>query len=272
MTHTSPSKLIGNKSLSLEYFTNLRWQNGQICPSCFSNHKLYVLNDKRFKCSKCFYRFNHLSNTYLGRLYIPIEDTSHLLYLFTMDIPAFKTKQYLPVSLKTAHRAYRIFRKAIYDYSLKEINSLKIADTSIAFKSWPIYKNKFVMGFAKNGHKVHTFPLNKSRSAEIISSFKTTHSVGDLIYGDQSNAFSLIPININITLDRQTTPHKKRPDEDALIEQYWNYFKNRINNYRGIPKKYFPYYLKEAEFRFNHKHDDLFLELSKLVTSPINRT
>ena len=42
------------------------------------------------------------------------------------------------------------------------------------------------------------------------------------------------------------------------IQEFWDYFENFIKKFRGINKKNFFYYLKEAEFRFNKF--EIFLE------------
>lgn len=272
MVNIAPSILIGNKSKSLEYFLSLRSNSGLFCPSCFSNSKLYVLGDGRFKCSKCFYRFNKLSGTYLGKLYIPPEEISHLLYLFTMDIPAFKAKQYLRVSLKTAHRAYRIFRKAIYDKSLATNNSLERPGNNPP--KWLSRRGKFVIGISQNAHRVSIFPTNENESASIISLPRRTEAAGELIYSsDRHQAFGWFKVDTNyVTIEKkQTSSKKKKPSDDVVIEQFWNFLKIHLYRYRGIPKIYFSHYLKEAEFRFNHKDGDQFFELSKLMTSTFSK-
>jgi hypothetical protein len=43
-----------------------------------------------------------------------------------------------------------------------------------------------------------------------------------------------------------------------FIEGFWSFAKHILYNYRGIPKYHFPMYLKEVEYRFNHRKDNLF--------------
>ena len=37
------------------------------------------------------------------------------------------------------------------------------------------------------------------------------------------------------------------------IENFWNQAKRRLRRYNGIPRAYFPLYLKELEWRFNDR-------------------
>ena len=41
------------------------------------------------------------------------------------------------------------------------------------------------------------------------------------------------------------------------IESFWAYAKTRLIRFRGLQKHTFYFHLKECEFRFNHRHEDL---------------
>jgi transposase-like protein len=42
------------------------------------------------------------------------------------------------------------------------------------------------------------------------------------------------------------------------IESFWGYAKHRLAKFKGIPRDKFELYLKETEFRFNHRGQDLY--------------
>ncbi len=42
------------------------------------------------------------------------------------------------------------------------------------------------------------------------------------------------------------------------IESFWSYAKIRLVKFRGLDKKGFNLHLKECEFRFNHRGEDLY--------------
>ncbi len=48
------------------------------------------------------------------------------------------------------------------------------------------------------------------------------------------------------------------------IEGFWSYAKHILYNYRGVSKYHFPMYLKEIEYRFNHRGENLFKQFIKL--------
>ncbi len=49
------------------------------------------------------------------------------------------------------------------------------------------------------------------------------------------------------------------------IESFWSYTKGRLAKFHGISKEMFYLHLKETEFRFNHKHEDLGKILMKML-------
>jgi len=43
----------------------------------------------------------------------------------------------------------------------------------------------------------------------------------------------------------------KISEHDNAITRFWHYFENFIMSFKGVSSEFFPYYLKEAEFKFN---------------------
>lgn len=49
------------------------------------------------------------------------------------------------------------------------------------------------------------------------------------------------------------------------IESFWSFAKARLQQFKGVPKHTFLLHLKECEFRFNHRHQDLYKLLLKVL-------
>ena len=49
------------------------------------------------------------------------------------------------------------------------------------------------------------------------------------------------------------------------IESFWSFAKARLQQFKGVPKHTFLSHLKESEFRFNHRHQNLYKLLLKLL-------
>ena len=48
------------------------------------------------------------------------------------------------------------------------------------------------------------------------------------------------------------------------IESFWSYAKHRLAQFHGVRRDKFELHLKETEFRFNHRHLDLYKTLLTL--------
>jgi transposase len=51
---------------------------------------------------------------------------------------------------------------------------------------------------------------------------------------------------------------KKTKNHINGIEGFWSYAKHILYNYRGVSRYYFPMYLKEIEYRYNHRQENIF--------------
>ena len=49
------------------------------------------------------------------------------------------------------------------------------------------------------------------------------------------------------------------------IESFWSYAKRRLQKFNGVPAATFYLHLKECEWRFNHRHGNLYQELLRLL-------
>jgi len=49
------------------------------------------------------------------------------------------------------------------------------------------------------------------------------------------------------------------------IESFWSFAKRRLQKFNGVPVTTFSLHLKECEWRFNHRHGNLHLELLRLL-------
>ena len=47
------------------------------------------------------------------------------------------------------------------------------------------------------------------------------------------------------------------------MESFWSYAKRRLNKFNGIKDQYFDLHLKETEYRFNNRNENLYKVLLK---------
>lgn len=84
---------------------------------------------------------------------------------------------------------------------------------------------------------------------------------GSVYYTDQFRSYnSLKRYGKHYTLNHSRTfmrRRKKRSVHINGIEGFWSFAKHGLYNYRGVSQSMFPLYLKEMEYRYNHRCDNL---------------
>ncbi len=68
---------------------------------------------------------------------------------------------------------------------------------------------------------------------------------------------TFLDIRGNHVVIRKEKGRPTRRDHINGIEGFWSYANHLLYHYRGVPKKYFHLYLKEIEWGFNHRNENL---------------
>lgn len=277
MEAIKPITIINSVRRSHIFFKQLRWHKRKRCPKC-SHSILWKLKDSRYKCRKCSYKFSDFTGTYLGKLNIPINEVSHILYLFVLGVPANRIKEYTDVSLKTIQRVFITVRQTIYDEALLELQEADISgevemdETMFGGKragkrGWGASGKQMIFGLYQRNGRVFTFPISSRNRATLLSIIREHTKPGSLYYTDDWHAYSSLSIRGNHVVIRKEKGRPKGRNHLNGIEGFWSFAKNWLYQYRGVPKHHFHLYLKEIEYRFNHRTDNLFLLFSKLITN-----
>ena len=272
-----PFVIINSHRRSHTFFRQLRWAKKRHCPRC-ENTVLWKLKDNRFKCKNCNYKFGDFTATYLNKLKIPINEVAHILYLFTLGVPAYRMRKYIESSLKTIQKVFTVTRQAIYDQALVELKQANISgeiemDETMfggrrsGKRGWGASGKHMIFGMYQRNGKVFTFPIS-SRSRENLLEIIHKHiKPGSLYYTDDWHAYSSLSIRGNHVVITKEKGKPKGRNHLNGIEGFWSFAKNWLYQYRGVPRHHFHLYLKEVEFRFNHRDENLFILFAKLLTN-----
>lgn len=140
-------------------------------------------------------------------------------------------------------------------------------------RGWGSEGKNLVFGIYQRNGKVITFPVSDRKHDTLIPLIRLHTKKGSLYYTDDHTAYAAL----NLIGKHQIILHGKeeyvRDDDDAThingIEGFWSYAKTWLYHYRGVPKPYFNLYLKEIEFRFNHRDKDIFRILAKMMVESV---
>ena len=111
---------------------------------------------------------------------------------------------------------------------------------------------------ARNGKVQVTVVPNVTAQTLIRLTVKTVRR-GSIVYTDKFQSYDSLMFcgYRHLKID-----HSKRFSSGKVyingLEGFWSWAKERLIKHHGVSKEMFPLYLKELEFRYNHRDSDLF--------------
>ncbi len=232
-----------------------------ICPRCGGKIFWRLATGQR-RCGQCGLT-RKFDKTYWNSTKMSPYWKGRLLEYFCLGVPAYRLRHQVPLDLKTVQRWFRILRIAIYSHEMKEMKALlartgavsPLAGGAIRFGSdFTVSNGKLALGIYKGNGRVFALPVSL---AEGDGNAKGVTETGHLHVCDETLACTLLDIRGNsVVVDGEKAPRKGR-EVPADIEGFWAFTRQWLKHYRGVPRMYFPLYLKEIEWRFNHRSENL---------------
>jgi len=236
------------------------------CPRCMDNDQ-YRLGDGRYKCKQCNHKFSIRS----------LKIRYQLLHYFSLEIPANKASKDLGMAYKTVRKHYMSFREQIYLFLNAEFE--KLSGEIECDESYFGGKRKGTRGRGA-GHKIKVLGLLERNgrivttiienvSANTLMQEITRHAQkGSVFYTDQFKSYTSLKFyGKHLPIDHGKEFTKGRRHINGL-EGFWSFAKERLLKYHGVSQKHFYLYLKEMEFRYNYRHQNLFNLLTEIHFGP----
>jgi len=197
--------------------------------------------------------------------------------LFVLDLTATQTAKLTNLNRNTINRLYSAIRYRIAEYSenaspvkgIIEVDESYFGAKRVPGKRGRGALNKtIVFGLIKRGGKVYT-EIVPDCSAKTLQSIIRGHAdIDSVIHSDGWRGYNGL---VDVGYEKHfRVDHSKDEFSNSSgnhingIESFWGYAKNRLIKFNGIPKEKFYFYLKETEFRFNHRGIDLYKFMLKM--------
>jgi len=240
------------------------------CPKC-AYHWAWKLKDGRYKCRKCGHRyiFKSIWNTFR----ISESNKKQLLEYFVLGVPVYRLRFRSKVSDETIKKFFRVIRKLLCiaeDCTEPFTGEIECDETTFGGRragkrGWGAAGKIIVFGILKRDGEIRVFPIAE-RKNEIIQKLIEHHTKpGSLYYTDDWHAYASLSLRGNHVVVSKEKGKPKGRDHINSIEGFWSYAKHWLYQYRGIPKKFFHFYLGEISFRFNHRDKDIFPTILKML-------
>ena len=194
---------------------------------------------------------------------------------FALDLTAEDTAKLLHVHRHTTRKYYGYLRSLIFE-SLSvhehisgtvEIDESYFGPTRVRGKRGRgAGKKTIVFGILKRNGKVYTSIVENCKIPSIVPILERKVSDGSTVYSDDLGTYRFLYLRY----DHKVIYHGRSQfaqGENHIngIESFWAYTKHRIRKFKGIRKDKFLIYLKESEWRFNHRNDNIYKELLNLI-------
>ena len=209
-------------------------------------------------------------NKYHRRSRISEAKFRELLRYFALDLEATKIVVLTGLSKNTVHRYLQCMRQMIAEECERqsplagdvEVDESYFGPRRVRGKKGRGAGGKtIVFGIYKRNGKVYTRIIpNVGRKAiqDIITGKITKDSI---IHSDSWHAYAgLVDLGYrkHYRIDHARNEFANRRTHINGIENFWGLAKVRLVRFRGIHKSTFYLHLKEYEFRFNHRNDNLY--------------
>jgi len=124
-----------------------------------------------------------------------------------------------------------------------------------------------VFGIFKRNGWVYTEIVPDARKSTLQQVIRGHVSVDSVIHSDGWRGYQgLVDVGYakHFRVHHGETEFARGNSHINGIESFWAYAKLRLAKLKGIPAKTFPLHLKETEFRFNHRQDNLYKTLLRM--------
>ena len=233
-----------------------KYFEGKTCLFC-GKYGLYKLADKRVKCKHCKKKYS----------LIKLKRDLQILYYFYLEISARRAANELNINYKTVQSRFMHFRRCISNYceleARKLYGELELDESYFGGKRKGNRgrgaKNKaIVFGILERKGKIHTVIVQDVSADTLMNEIKNKTKKGSVFYTDGWKSYA----SLNQYGKHNIIDHDKELVNNHNhingIEGFWSFAKERFHKYHGISKINYQFYIKEMEFRFNHRNENVY--------------
>lgn len=214
-------------------------------------------------------------NKYWNRSHISEAKTRHLLKEFSYDSTATEASNRTEISRVTVNRFYALLRDRILLLAHKESLEISGEETEIDESYFGAKRVRGlrgrgargkipVFGLLKRGGKVYTQIVKNCSRAELLPIIQGKVLTGSTVYSNGWKSYDGLIYNYDhYRVHHGENEFARGRNHINGIESFWSWAKRRLLKFNGLKRSHFALHLKECEWRFNHRHEDVYTILMK---------
>lgn len=251
------------------------------CPRCKYQHKHWKLGDDRWRCARCKKTFGLRTDTWLSNVSYSLKDVVELLYWFEIDVTDHKIARRIDDPYSSVHRFFLRVREAIQSYEDRFVHPLdgevEVDETYFGAsftnrrrakrerlrKSGQVKRGRganalqqAVFGiYERTDGLIYVEPVEDVTKETLQDIIDDRVTIETTIYSDTWKSYQGLEETYSghQTINHGANEYRRGSASINGIEGFWAYAKERITKSHGISPNHFVFYLKEIEFRFNHR-------------------
>lgn len=210
------------------------------------------------------------------RAKISIVKFRQILRFFASDLTAVQIAHLTKLNRNTINRYLTFIRQFIADVCELEAPTSGSSEPndsptgSANSQDQPGHRSLdeiFVLGIFKQNGRVHTEIVTNVRKAALLQLIEEQTKKNNFIQTDDPPPYHSI-VHFGYRKLFRILHSEERLEEDnqiKCIEDFWDYARVRLGKFRGMSKNTFYLHLKECEFRFNHRNENLYMLLLQMT-------
>lgn len=224
-----------------------------------------------------------MKNRYAIRSRISEAQFRQIVRLFALDLDATQITALTSLNRNTVNRYLQGIRQRIAEYCEAQspfAGEIEVDESYFGAKRVKGKRGRGAFGktavfgvFKRNGH-VYTEIVPDCRKSTLQGIIRGGVALGSVIYSDGWRGYNgLVDVGYgkHLRVDHGHDEFVRGRTHINGIEGFWGFAKSRLTQFRGMNKHTFYLHLKECEFRFNLRQQDLYPVILKLCRErPLN--
>ena len=216
-------------------------------------------------------------NRYFRRSKLSEAKVRQILRYFAMDLTATDCAKLSGVSVRSINTIYLRLRGRMAEQCEKvsPLGGELEADESYfgprrvrGLRGRGAGRKTVVFGLLKRGDSVYTEIVPDATKRTLQAIIRGKADIASIIHTDRWRGYDgLVDVGFDkhLRVNHGNNEFARGSVHVNGIESFWSYAKRRLVQFNGVPRHTFYLHLKETEFRFNHRHTNLYKSLLSLL-------
>jgi len=216
-------------------------------------------------------------NRYYRRSRISEKKFREIIKYFALDLTANRTAQLTGLTHKTVNQIYLKIRHRLAQDCLRQSPFSGEVEVDESYFGARRVKGKrgrgaggktIVFGIYKRNGKVFTEIVPNVQRKTLQAIIRGRVSIETIIHSDMWRGYNgLVDLGYpkHFRVNHSADEFATKDSNINGIESFWSFAKRRLQKFNGVNKGTFNLHLKECEYRFNHREENLYRTLLTLL-------